>query len=93
MESYETNTHIIRVKYMYSHMYCINLTGQLSGGRGRLPCPICRRQAIIPEEGFPVCFISDYIREQINKQDSRVDGRLLEVGHLQIIIYTFISLA
>ena len=40
---------------------------QLSGGRGNLPCPICRRQVIIPDEGFPVCFISDYIRDHLNK--------------------------
>ena len=42
-------------------------TGQLSEGRGRLQCPICRRQVIIPDEGFPECFISNYIRDHLNK--------------------------
>ena len=65
-------------------MFCPNLTGQLSGGRERLPYPICRRRVIIPEEGFPVCFISDYIREQINNPDSGVKGRLLEVEHVHV---------
>ena len=42
------------------------MTGQLSGGRGRLPCPICSRQVIIPEEGFPVCRLTEYLKEQLD---------------------------
>ena len=42
-------------------------SGELAGGRGQLLCPICRRQVIIPDDGLPVCFISDYIRDHLNK--------------------------
>ena len=57
---------------------CVNISkpfsfispGKLEGGRGQLLCPICRRQVIIPDEGFPVCFISDYIRDHLNKPGS-----------------------
>ena len=42
-------------------------TEQLAGGRGQLPCPECRREVVSPDEGFPICFISEYLREHINK--------------------------
>ena len=52
---------------IFKQLALISTTGQLSGGRGQLPCPTCRRQVIIPDEGFPVCFISNYIRDHLNK--------------------------
>ena len=52
----------------YFKITCILIsTEKISEGRGQLPCPTCRRQVIIPDEGFPVCFISNYIRDHLNK--------------------------
>ena len=42
-------------------------TEQLAGGRGQFRCPECRREVVSPDEGFPICFISEYLRDHINK--------------------------
>lgn len=65
------------------------LLGQLAEAQGRLPCPICRKQVFIPEEGFPVCFISDYIREQLKNPSSACDNGLLTVYSLQFTAIYF----
>ena len=33
----------------------------------RLACPVCRRDISVPDEGFPVCYITEYLRDQVNQ--------------------------
>ena len=40
------------------------LLGNLSE-EGELNCPYCRRLVRIPEEGFPVCRLTEYLKEQL----------------------------
>ena len=49
------------------------LTDQLAGERGQFRCTECRREIISPDEGFPICFISEYLREHINKATTALE--------------------
>ena len=59
--------------YKYSFIFLVIV--QLAGGRGQLQCMICRKQVTLPEDGFPICYVSDYIRDQINNQALGSEGR------------------
>ena len=45
-------------------------TEQLVVERRQFRCPECRREVVSPDEGFPICFISEYLREHINEAPS-----------------------
>ena len=38
----------------------------LAGEQGWLPCPMCRRKVYVPDEGFPVCRLSQYLKDQVD---------------------------
>ena len=38
----------------------------LSGEQGWLPCPMCRRRVHVPDEGFPVCRLSQNLKDQVD---------------------------
>lgn len=67
-------------------------TDQLAGGQGRLQCPECRRDITVPDGGFPVCYISNYLRDHLNNPSGGKshDGTLLFTpwynhGHLSFV--------
>ena len=54
--------HIVEVSLLT--LVSLLLLGNLSEG-GELNCPYCRRLVRIPEEGFPVCRLTEYLKEQL----------------------------
>ena len=38
-------------------------------------CPFCRREIVIPDEGFPICRLSDFLRDQVNIAQNKPEAR------------------
>ena len=57
------------------------LLGNLSEG-GELNCPFCRRLVRIPEEGFPVCRLTEYLKEQLAVNRSGDDSSSVKPSKL-----------
>lgn len=43
-----------------------NFTDRLAGIARELECPICRRHTAVPSNGFPVCGLSERIKDELN---------------------------
>ena len=41
------------------------LTDRLAGEARELDCPICRRPTAVPDQGFPVCVLTERIKDEL----------------------------
>ena len=65
---------------MYS-LYLRFFLGNLAGGNGQFSCPTCRAVTVVPEQGFPVCPLSEYLRDQLKIAPTRpVEASNVTIG-------------
>ena len=65
------------------------LVGNLGEG-GEFTCPYCRRLVRIPDEGFPVCRLTEYLKEQLALRQSEDNSSSVKPSKFEgiLILYT-----
>lgn len=43
----------------------IHLVDRLAGVSRKLDCPICRKSSLVPDLGFPVCGLTERIKDEL----------------------------
>ena len=54
---------------MHRASFCIVVlpTDQLAGRARKLDCPICRKPTTDPDQGFPVCVLTERIKDELKR--------------------------
>lgn len=56
----------------------IHLVDRLAGVSRKLDCPICRKSSLVPDLGFPVCGLTERIKDELNNGASMSKGEFAD---------------
>ena len=56
------------------HRYCHGCIQEITGNNGQLTCPSCRMVILVPTNGFPLCRLTESLKEQLLIRQQSVEG-------------------
>lgn len=61
------------------HIYTNELfADRLAGEARELECPLCRRPTAVPEQGFPVCVLTERIKDELKYAREKAESANIE---------------
>ena len=60
-----------------------HFVGRLAGEDREMDCPICRRRLAVPDQGFPVCVLTERIKDELEIAKENAAGAEEDAAHAE----------